>query len=310
MVQDTKACQAAFDLDRDVPTCTGARDGTCLSARAEDRDRASVFAGATDEHRHAVLLELAVRRRHRQRRTRRSGSSPRRRRSTRARSRSSGRCRRRIRPTLQRPGLRADRQHRHDAARRSRPPNAHLHRDGAVVHDAAEPDQPVGAEEPRREDDGLSRHQRPDLLERRHDGLVRGAARRPTAATPANFARFFRVPGMTTAPAGPATDQFDMLTPLVDWVEHGQAPDSVARQRARPRQRRRRQRRRAGRPGRRTARGRSAPTRRSRATAAAAASSSRRASPVNGRERKNRGPAAGRALARVRADQPRSPSSM
>ena len=25
LVQDTKACQAAFDLNRDVPTCTGAR---------------------------------------------------------------------------------------------------------------------------------------------------------------------------------------------------------------------------------------------------------------------------------------------
>ena len=32
MVQDTNACQTAFDLDRDVPTCPGARDGTCLSA--------------------------------------------------------------------------------------------------------------------------------------------------------------------------------------------------------------------------------------------------------------------------------------
>ena len=30
LVQDTQACQAAFDLQRDVPTCTGARDGTCL----------------------------------------------------------------------------------------------------------------------------------------------------------------------------------------------------------------------------------------------------------------------------------------
>jgi feruloyl esterase len=26
---------------------------------------------------------------------------------------------------------------------------------------------------------------------------------------------------------GPATDQFDMLTPLVQWVEQGQAPDSL-----------------------------------------------------------------------------------
>jgi len=32
LVQDTAACQKAFDLQRDVPTCAGARDGSCLSA--------------------------------------------------------------------------------------------------------------------------------------------------------------------------------------------------------------------------------------------------------------------------------------
>lgn len=42
-----------------------------------------------------------------------------------------------------------------------------------------------------------------------------------------NFARFYRVPGMNHCSGGPATDQFDMLTPLVNWVEKGQAPDSV-----------------------------------------------------------------------------------
>ena len=42
-----------------------------------------------------------------------------------------------------------------------------------------------------------------------------------------NFSRFYRVPGMTHCSGGPAADQFDMLTPLVNWVEKGQAPDSV-----------------------------------------------------------------------------------
>ncbi len=32
LVQDTHACQAAFDFNRDVPTCSGARDGSCLTA--------------------------------------------------------------------------------------------------------------------------------------------------------------------------------------------------------------------------------------------------------------------------------------
>jgi feruloyl esterase len=42
-----------------------------------------------------------------------------------------------------------------------------------------------------------------------------------------NFARYYPVPGMNHCSGGPATDQFDMLTPLVNWVEKGQAPDSV-----------------------------------------------------------------------------------
>ena len=43
----------------------------------------------------------------------------------------------------------------------------------------------------------------------------------------ANFARYFPVPGMNHCSAGPAADQFDMLTPLVAWVEQGIAPASV-----------------------------------------------------------------------------------
>jgi hypothetical protein len=43
----------------------------------------------------------------------------------------------------------------------------------------------------------------------------------------ASFARFFPVPGMNHCSAGPAADQFDMLTPLVNWVERGIAPQSV-----------------------------------------------------------------------------------
>jgi feruloyl esterase len=46
LIQDTKACQAAFDVSRDVPTCTGARDGNCLSGAAED-GIAKRFSGAT-----------------------------------------------------------------------------------------------------------------------------------------------------------------------------------------------------------------------------------------------------------------------
>jgi hypothetical protein len=43
----------------------------------------------------------------------------------------------------------------------------------------------------------------------------------------AQFARYFPVPGMNHCSGGPATDRFDMLTPLVDWVEKGVAPERV-----------------------------------------------------------------------------------
>jgi feruloyl esterase len=39
--------------------------------------------------------------------------------------------------------------------------------------------------------------------------------------------RLFHVPGMGHCSGGPATDQFDMLSALVKWVEHGDAPERV-----------------------------------------------------------------------------------
>jgi feruloyl esterase len=47
LVQNVKACQRAFDLDRDVPTCPGARDGTCLSA-GQKTAIGNIFAGPKD----------------------------------------------------------------------------------------------------------------------------------------------------------------------------------------------------------------------------------------------------------------------
>lgn len=49
-----------------------------------------------------------------------------------------------------------------------------------------------------------------------------------------NFARMFVVPGMNHCRGGPATDKFDMLKPVVDWVEKGMAPDHVVAQASTP----------------------------------------------------------------------------
>ena len=47
LIQEQAACQASFSLQRDVPTCAGARDGTCLTADQKTKI-ADLFAGATN----------------------------------------------------------------------------------------------------------------------------------------------------------------------------------------------------------------------------------------------------------------------
>ena len=42
-----------------------------------------------------------------------------------------------------------------------------------------------------------------------------------------DFVRLFTIPGMHHCAGGPATDSFDMLTAMVNWVERGVAPTSV-----------------------------------------------------------------------------------
>ena len=53
------------------------------------------------------------------------------------------------------------------------------------------------------------------------------ASRSSTPSTAGAFARLFLVPGMSHCSGVRATDPFDMLAPLVAWVEQGKAPDSV-----------------------------------------------------------------------------------
>jgi len=46
-------------------------------------------------------------------------------------------------------------------------------------------------------------------------------------ATAADVYRLFMVPGMFHCRGGIGTDRFDALTPLVNWVEGGTAPDQI-----------------------------------------------------------------------------------
>jgi feruloyl esterase len=42
-----------------------------------------------------------------------------------------------------------------------------------------------------------------------------------------NFSRLYLVPNMSHCSGGPATDQFDVLTPLTQWVEQGTRPGPI-----------------------------------------------------------------------------------
>lgn len=60
------------------------------------------------------------------------------------------------------------------------------------------------------------------------DYYERLAANHGGVAATQSFARTFLVPGMNHCSGGPATDNFDSIQTMVDWVEKGIAPQSIA----------------------------------------------------------------------------------
>jgi feruloyl esterase len=223
LVQDTNACQAAFKLDRDVPTCTAARDGTCLSA-AQKTVIAKRFAGATNSSgavfyssfpfdaglgsgntafwnfTSPVVLD--------------SGAvglvwqTPPENLAT------------FVGPTFALGGnintmlakiAATNATYTESALSFMLPKNpsdlAALKNRGAkmmVYHGTSDP-----------------------IFSSDDTTAWYDSVRTANGGDASGFARFYRVPGMTHCSGGPTTDQFDMLTPLVNWVENGVAPDSV-----------------------------------------------------------------------------------
>lgn len=223
IVQDTTACQATFDLARDVPTCTGARDGTCLTAD-QKTVIASVFAGATtsggthiyasfpfDPGLHAsgvgfwdFTAPLAL---------------------------DSGAVGIVFKAPPENPiGFNGPAfalntpvdtlyefihstslSYTESAMSFMTPPNpanlsALRNRGGKMIVYHGVSDAIFSVNDTTRWYDELSTH---------HGGDA------------SNFARVFRVPGMDHCRGGPSTDQFDVITPLVQWVEQGVAPERI-----------------------------------------------------------------------------------
>ena len=223
LVQDTKACQAAFDLDRDVPTCPGARDGTCLSAQ-QKTGIAKLFSGATTSTGTKIYSTwpydngLAT-----------NGWSfwkftvpsildsgavgfiwqvppadpatfngP-----TFAATSDIDDLYAKIQAT--------NATYTENSLSFMTPPNpsdlSTLKNRGAklmIYHGTADP-----------------------IFSSDDSVAYIDALRAANGGDASNFARLFLIPGMNHCSGGPSTDQFDMLTPLVNWVEKGQAPDSV-----------------------------------------------------------------------------------
>ena len=223
LVQDTAACQAAFSLQRDVPTCTGARDGTCLTADQKTKI-AGLFSGATTSTGAKIYASwpydagLAT-----------GGWSFWK--FTVPMILDSGAVGLiwQVPPedpaTFNGPNFAltgnvdtmlakvnaTNATYTESAMSFMTPPNASdlsaLAARGAkmmVYHGTSDP---IFSS-----DDTVHWYQ--DVNTR-------------NAGFAGNFARLYLVPGMNHCSGGPATDQFDMLTPLVKWVEQGAAPQSV-----------------------------------------------------------------------------------
>lgn len=223
MIQDTTACQAAFDLARDVPTCTGARDGSCLTA-AQKSTIAGIFSGVTTSSGTrvyaswpwdnglqtggwsfwkfvvpSILDSVAVGQ---------IFQSPPEDPATFvgpvfAATGSIDQMVARINATS---GAFTE-----SAMSFMTPPNpsdlSRVKGRGAkmmVYHGTADPIFSA--------DDTTAWYE---------------ALRSANGGSAADFARYYRVPGMNHCSGGPATDQFDMLSPLVAWVEQGQVPGSI-----------------------------------------------------------------------------------
>lgn len=219
MVQATQACQAAFNLKTAVPTCTGERNGSCLSG-AQKEVIASVFAGgrtsvgqsiyaafpydpglagdnwATWKFANSVALDpLSV------------GT---------VFSVPPGMLDPlKVDISARLPMFNAtDEVYRESGLSLMTPPGhenpvnlATLKERGArmiVYHGVA--DAIFSAEDTRQW-----------ML--RLDQALGGQADR--------FARYFPVPGMAHCSGGPSTDQFDLLSPLVKWVEQGEVPQAI-----------------------------------------------------------------------------------
>lgn len=225
-VNDVEACRTAFDLQRDVPTCTGARDGTCLTLAQKGAIR-DVYAGARNSRGEALYSGWPF--------------DP----GMVANDWASWKFRSSV-----------------GAARdpvavgfifASPPAPASMLSDtlGYAMNFSFDTDAPrifatsgvytesamsfMTPPNPTQLDTLRNRGAKMIVIHGTSDGVFsvddttawyeQLDARYGDKAE--EFTRYFRVPGMNHSRGGPSTDQFDALTALVNWVEKGEAPGKI-----------------------------------------------------------------------------------
>ena len=223
LVQDTAACQAAFNLDRDVPTCSGARDGSCLSP-AQKTGIAKIFSGPTARNGSRLYASFPYD----------AGLA----------GADYGFWEFTAPLLLDSGGV---------GLIWTAPPDDASTFNGpafALTGDPTSMVERVNATTSVYTESGMSfmtppnpsnlsamknrgakmmvYHGTSDAIFSSDDTTAwYDSVRAANEGDASNFARFYRVPGMNHCSGGPSTDQFDMLTPLVNWVEKGQAPEGL-----------------------------------------------------------------------------------
>ena len=223
IVHDSVACQSRFSLATDVPTCAGARDGTCLSA-AQKTAVAAIFRGATTTAGAAIYASFPYDSGHGAAGVPFweftapvaldsgavgfvFGSPPQ------ATLGFSG-------PTFALSGS-------VDAMFASITATSGIYTESGMSF--MTPPNPARLDTLRgRGAKILVYHGLSDAIFSADDTRAWLAALSANYTDADKFVRYFPVPGMGHCSGGPATDQADFLTPLVAWVEQGAAPASIS----------------------------------------------------------------------------------
>jgi pimeloyl-ACP methyl ester carboxylesterase len=217
-VADTAACQAAFNLDRDVPTCTGERNGQCLSA-AQKRLLAAVHAGGKTGSGQTIYSRFPWD-------TGIAGANWAQWKFVNSQVLDPAAGYIFMTPPRSVDPFKLDIDDGYKA----------IFATDATFKESADAQITMpGKDDPRnlaglrtRGAKMLVYHGVSDAIFSADDTTaLMQRIDRSQGGRSADFARYFPVPGMAHCTGGPATDQFDALTPLVRWVEQGVAPATI-----------------------------------------------------------------------------------